>query len=89
LVQGDFNLPPGTIIALFDPDGGYGNHKDGRSHAAIYMGQDSRGIHVIDQWIEQTDGRFGKIHGLRERIIRFQNTAGKPVDQGEGYRVVQ
>ena len=46
-------LPTGTAIATFDPDGTYGNHTDGRSHAAIYAGQDAAGLQVWDQWLGQ------------------------------------
>lgn len=89
LVQGNLGLPAGTIIALFDPNGHYGNHEDGRSHAAIYMGQDSRGIHVIDQWIERRDGTVIRIQNPHERTIEFQKKGRLPVDRGEDYRVVQ
>lgn len=41
-------MVPGTAIATFDPSGKYGNHTDGRSHAAIYLGQDATGIQVLD-----------------------------------------
>jgi hypothetical protein len=45
------DLVPGTIIATFDPDGTYGNHTDGRSHAAIYIGKsEDGGLLVVDQW---------------------------------------
>ena len=50
-------LRPGTAIATFDPDGRYGNHTDGRSHAAIYLGQDATGIRVIDQWVRRVNGK--------------------------------
>lgn len=48
LVKGNVNMVPGTAIATFDPSGKYGNHTDGRSHAAIYLGQDATGIQVLD-----------------------------------------
>jgi hypothetical protein len=48
---------PGTIIATFDPNGHYGNHTDGRSHAAIYLGQNASGIQIIDQFIEKRNGK--------------------------------
>ena len=87
--EGDLKLPAGTVIALFDPDGHYGNHTDGTCHAAIYMGQDSTGLRVIDQWIERRDEQIDKIHPPQNRIIHFRNSNGLPVNQGEGYRVVQ
>jgi hypothetical protein len=51
LVKGNMTIAPGTAIATFDADGRYGNHTDGRSHAAIYLGQDASGIQVLDQWV--------------------------------------
>jgi hypothetical protein len=50
-VQGNVNIRPGTAIATFDDDGHY------TGHAAIYLGQDAHGIHVIDQWNVRQDGR--------------------------------
>ena len=38
-VRGNVSLPIGTVIATFDTDGRYGNHTNGSSHAAIYLGQ--------------------------------------------------
>ena len=37
IVAGDMTIAEGTAIATFDPDGTYGNHRDGRSHGAIYV----------------------------------------------------
>ena len=53
--NGNLAIPPGTVIAMFDQGGHYGNHLDGRSHAAIYLGQDATGIQVLDQWKGQHD----------------------------------
>ncbi|WP_091686121.1 BPSL0067 family protein [Methylocapsa palsarum] len=52
LVQGNTNLAPGTVIATFGSDGNYAN-TPGQSHAAIYLGQNSNGIVVEDQWLNQ------------------------------------
>jgi hypothetical protein len=52
LVQGNTNLAAGTVIATFGSDGSYTNTY-GQSHAAIYLGQDSAGIIVEDQWSGQ------------------------------------
>ena len=46
-LRGDMTLKSGTVIATFDADGSYGNHLNGRSHAAIYLGQNSIGIPMI------------------------------------------
>jgi hypothetical protein len=42
------NINPGTAIATFSDDGVYENNTSGRSHAAIYLGQDATGIRVMD-----------------------------------------
>lgn len=83
----------GTAIATFDPPTGefpkgrYGNHEDGRSHAAIYMGQDLVGIHVIDQW----KGKPGQPpQPAHRRVIRFK--AGKDTTQandGDAFFIVE
>ena len=49
-VQGNSSLAPGTIIANFNSQGQYANATDGSSHAAIYLGQNSEGTQVMDQW---------------------------------------
>lgn len=52
-VVGNPNIKPRTPIATFDMDGTYGNHIDGSSHAAIYLGPSTvypGGIRVYDQW---------------------------------------
>lgn len=40
------NLPYGTAIATFGSNGRYNT-----GHAAIYVGQNSQGIQVYDQWV--------------------------------------
>ena len=51
-VQGDTDIAVGTVIATFGSDGTYTNTY-GQSHTAIYLGQDSSGIFVEDQWLGQ------------------------------------
>jgi hypothetical protein len=68
----------GTAIATFDPGGIYGNHIDGRSHAAIYVGQDALGLQVWDQWVGQP---------VHERTIHF-NPNNKPVNDGNKFYVI-
>ena len=77
----------GTAIATFDDDGSYGNHTDGRSHAAIYMGQTAAGIQVIDQWVHTKAG-VRSVHVAQERTIRFKG-AGRKDDDGDAFYVVQ
>ena len=74
------NVPWGTAIATFDPDGKYGNHTDGRSHAAILIKEQPDGLLVLDQWIGRVASR---------RVIRFKNGAGPAVDDGDQYHVIE
>ncbi|HJS88205.1 MAG TPA: BPSL0067 family protein [Acetobacteraceae bacterium] len=74
LVKGNMALRPGTAIATFDPNGRYGNHTDGRSHAAIYLGQDAHGIRVIDQWIQYKGGKAVWIQAPHARTIKFDDS---------------
>ena len=76
----DSHPPAGTAIATFDPDGIYGNHIDGRSHAAIFLEQNPGGLLVWDQWSG---------HPVSQRIIRFNNAGAQPVNQGEHYYVIE
>ncbi len=89
LVRGDYTIPRGTIIATFDADGRYGNHTDGTSHAAIYLGQDEKGIYVIDQWNERSGGNIIGHHTPREHLIPWKDPTRPAVDQGEYYYVVR
>ena len=43
------SIPYGTAIATFGSNGRYDT-----GHAAIYVGQDSQGIHVYNQWKGQS-----------------------------------
>jgi hypothetical protein len=51
-VEGQTDIAVGTVIATFGSDGTYTNTY-GQSHTAIYLGQDSSGIFVEDQWLGQ------------------------------------
>jgi len=82
-VRGDLSLAAGTVIATFDPNGRYGNHLDGRSHAAIYAGQNSIGIQVLDQWKGRTT------QPVHVRTIRFKNGLGDKANDGDQFYVVQ
>ncbi|WP_081822236.1 BPSL0067 family protein [Acidocella facilis] len=90
LVKGAI-VAPGTIIATFDAKGRYGNHTDGTSHAAIYLGQNADGIQVIDQWVDVHNGKR-RPHVAQPRTIRWKQFEGKnakPVNIGDDYYVVQ
>jgi hypothetical protein len=71
---------PGTAIATFDESGRYGNHTDGRSHAAILMDVTDAGLVVYDQWLGKP---------VSSRVIRFKDGAGKPVDDGDAYSLIE
>ncbi len=88
LVKGDPNLRPGTAIATFDEDGHYGNHTDGRSHAAIYLWQDANGIVVIDQWVLYNHGKRFGLHSPRQRTISF-NDHKTAINNGNLFYVVK
>ncbi len=70
----------GTAIATFDANGKYGNHTDGRSHAAILLALDTDGLLVLDQWVGRPAG---------ERKIRFKNGKGKACDDGDRYYIIE
>jgi hypothetical protein len=79
LVRGG-NVPAGTAIATFDPDGSYGNHTDKRSHAAILVAEQAGGLLVWDQW---------RNHPVSQRVIRFKGGAGDPVNDGDYFHVIE
>ena len=66
-VMGNTSLQPGTAIATFDGSGHYANATDGSSHAAVYLGQNDKGIQVEDQWLGQP---------AHTRTIPWSNTTG-------------
>lgn len=80
-------LAPGTAIATFDKNGRYANNTNGKSHAAIYLGQSATGIRVLDQWLRpghQPDGTITKEPvAVHERTIPFS------VDDRTVYYVVE
>lgn len=88
-MRGNESIRPGTAIATFDSDGRYGNHVDGRSHAAIYMGQTAEGILVLDQWnIRDAKGHIYERHTSQERTIEF-NPKKPSINDGNAYYVMQ
>jgi len=61
----------GTAIATFDKNGKYPTDLDGK-HAAIYLGRNSFGIQVLDQWKGKGEkGKEGELPGVSERTIHF------------------
>ena len=78
-VRGNADLRPGTAIATFNAADRYANATDGSSHAAIYLGQDERGIQVMDQWA----GSAAAV-----RTIPWTNPSGVPANTGTAFHVV-
>jgi hypothetical protein len=74
------DVPTGTAIATFDPNGAYGNHTDGRSHAAIFISEASNGLVVWDQWLR---------HPVQQRTIRFKGGQGRKVNDGDQFYVIE
>ena len=70
----------GTAVATFDPDGTYGNHTDGRSHAAILQQITPDGLLVWDQWTG---------HPVAPRLIRFKGGEGEAVNDGDQFHVIE
>ena len=79
-VRGNTGLRPGTAIATFNGADRYANATDGSSHAAIYLGQDERGIQVMDQWA----GSAAAV-----RTIPWSNPGGVAANTGTAFRVVR
>ena len=79
LVKGS-KPPVGTAIATFDPDGTYGNHTDGRSHAAIFHDEVAEGLLVWDQWLG---------HPVQPRLIHFRDGMGSAVNDGDRFYIVE
>ena len=79
-VRGNTDLAPGTAIATFDGAARYANALDGSSHAAIYLGQNERGIQVMDQWAGST---------AAVRTIPWTNPSGKAANTGSAFHVVR
>jgi len=78
-VRGSTDLRPGTAIATFNSDDRYANATDGSSHAAIYLGQNERGIQVMDQWA----GSAAAV-----RTIPWNNPSGVAANTGAAFHVV-
>ncbi len=72
-------IDTGTAIATFDPSGRYGNHTDGRSHAAILIARHDDGLLVWDQWLGQP---------VHQRVIRYRAGQGNAVNDGDAYHVI-
>jgi hypothetical protein len=72
-------IAKGTAIATF-VDGKYPANSTGQ-HAAIYLGQDSQGIQVLDQWRDRPR--------VMPRTIYWANHGPKLSNQGNAFSVVE
>ena len=72
-VQGNTSLQPGTVIATFNKANRYANALDGSSHAAVYLGQNAKGVQVLDQWAGST---------AAVRTIPWNNPGGAAANTG-------
>jgi len=75
-VKGRDSLRAGTVIATFNAQGRY------EGHAAIYVGQISAGLNVIDQWVSGSSPK-----PVGPRLIRFGG--GSRSNDGDQYHVVE
>lgn len=73
-------VAPGTAIATFDPGGTYGNHTDGRSHAAILVAEQPDGLRVWDCW---------RGHPVAQRTIRWHGGQGKASNDADAFCVIE
>ena len=79
-VRDNPDLAVGTAIATFDADGRYGNHTDGRSHAAVLIAVRDNGLLVVDQWLGQI---------VHQRVIRYRNGGSDAANDGDQYHVIE
>lgn len=83
-VKGNITLKTGTAIATF-VDGKYKNHSHG-NHAAFYVGQNSAGIWVVDQW--------SGLKTINKRLLRYKGVDKTghyvtPSNNGDAFSVIQ
>src|ERR1700733_6858829 len=83
---GSTPAPPGTPIPTFNFNGAYGppdspGGASGVSHTGIYLGQDSSGVQILDQW----SGSGGaSIH-----TIPWSSWGGSTAEAGSHYYVIK
>lgn len=84
VVKGNMSISKGTAIATF-VKGMYPNSRSG-NHAAFYIRQDSRGIWVVDQWLDS--------QSIRLRRLEFQGKKKdgsylNPSNNGDAFSVIE
>lgn len=86
----DNRIPRGATIATFDDNGHYANQPTG-NHAAIYDGQDERGLWVYDQFLRRQPEVPGEKvrQPVTRRHIRFRAGQGSPSNDGDAFFVVE
>lgn len=93
-VQKGVYIAPGTAIATFDENGNYpqntGDKAARNQHAAIYIGQDERGIWVVDQANsrkpEDKAAKRDKI--IQTRLIPWDRTDKGVSNNGSAFSVI-
>jgi len=83
-VKGDLTIKKGTAIATF-VGGKYLSKKTG-NHAALYVGQDKKGVWVVDQWVKKEK--------VEKRQLRFRGKQGdgqfiNPSNNGDAFSVIE
>ena len=86
-VSGNPNIKPGTAIATFEGSR-YTNDTTGKSHAAIYVGQDATGIYVVDQYNKFENGKIVEQQPPTYRKIRVDSHSPQIVDHPENYNAI-
>jgi hypothetical protein len=86
LVEGATDIAPGTPIATFNSNGAYGppdspGGASGVSHTGIYLGQDSSGVQILDQW---SGSGSASIH-----TIPWSSWGGNTAEAGSQYYVIK
>ena len=75
-VKSSGSIVEGTVIATFNENGRY------HGHAAIYVRQDDKGIHVYDQWVSVENSK-----AIGPRLIRWNGSGIS--NNGDGFHVVE
>jgi len=85
-VRGHCTLPIGTAIATF-ANGRLLTTSQG-GHAAFYVGQDARGLFVVDQWEAEDKFTIGRRHLRFAEFLRAREKHAVH-DIGDNYSVIE